>query len=78
MERRMKKARRSVYVSYGIYIFFVFLMLGVPIAFSLGLGSVVAIFMDDKILFDAGSAEAVFFHQLLQPDGNPFLCFPAS
>ena len=30
-------------------LFFVFLMLGVPIAFSLGLGSVVAIFMDDKI-----------------------------
>ena len=30
-------------------VFFVFLMLGVPIAFSLGLGSVVAIFMDDKI-----------------------------
>ena len=29
-------------------LFFVFLMLGVPIAFSLGLGSVVAIFMDDK------------------------------
>lgn len=30
-------------------LFFLFLMLGVPIAFSLGLGSVVAIFMDDKI-----------------------------
>ena len=30
-------------------LFFVFLMLGVPIAISLGLGSVVAIFMDDKI-----------------------------
>lgn len=30
-------------------LFFVFLMLGVPIAFSLGLVSVVAIFMDDKI-----------------------------
>ena len=30
-------------------LFFVFLMLGVPIAFSLGLGSVIAIFMDDKI-----------------------------
>ena len=30
-------------------LFFVFLMLGVPIAFSLGLGSVGAIFMDDKI-----------------------------
>ena len=30
-------------------LFFVFLMLGVPIAFSLGLGAVVAIFMDDKI-----------------------------
>ena len=30
-------------------LFFVFLMLGVPIAVSLGLGSVVAIFMDDKI-----------------------------
>lgn len=30
-------------------LFFVFLMLGVPIAFSLGLGSVVAIFLDDKI-----------------------------
>ena len=33
----------------GFILFFVFLMLGVPIAFSLGLGSVVAIFMDDKI-----------------------------
>lgn len=30
-------------------LFFVLLMLGVPIAFSLGLGSVIAIFMDDKI-----------------------------
>ena len=30
-------------------LFVVFLMLGLPIAFSLGLGSVVAIFMDDKI-----------------------------
>ena len=30
-------------------LFFVFLMLGVPIAFSRGLGSVVAILMDDKI-----------------------------
>lgn len=33
----------------AVILFFVFLMLGVPIAFSLGLGSVVAIFMDDKI-----------------------------
>lgn len=30
-------------------LFFLFLLLGVPIAFSLGLGSVVAIFMDDKV-----------------------------
>ena len=38
-----EKGEEEVYVSYGIYIVFVFLMLGVPIAFSLGLGSVVAI-----------------------------------